>query len=204
MRTMLRAALVSVLLAAAAPAADAAGCTAPDRFIRDLGETAMATLRDGSLDLAAREARFRALLERAFDLDFVSRFVLGRHWRRATSEQREEFREAFRDFVLKTYSARLGGYAGERFSIGETREAGRTSVMVRTRIERPSGPPIQADWRVRTAPECRIIDVTVEGVSMVITHREEMDGVIARQGLDRLVEILRAKSARQTAVGPGR
>ena len=174
---------------------------AASELIRRLGEHAIAALGVPGASLEEREARFRSLLSEGFDLAFIGRFVLGRYWRQATPEQRSDYLALFGEYVLQTYSARLGGYAGESMTIISERPAGTKDVVVSTRILRPSGPPIDADWRVRTTGErYRIIDVMVEGVSMVITQRSEFAAVVQRHGLQGLIEVLRARTTKLPAV----
>ncbi len=170
---------------------------AASQFIRQLGDQAIATLRVPGGSLESREVRFRRLLSEGFDLSFIGRFVLGRYWRQATSEQRSDYSRLFGEYVLQTYSARLGGYTGESMTIISERPAGTKDVVVSTRIVRPSGPPIMADWRVRTTDDrLRIIDIMVEGVSMVVTQRSEFAAVIQRRGLQGLIEVLRARTTK--------
>lgn len=176
---------------------------AASELIQRLGEQAAAAARDPDADLEARSERFRGLLREAFDLPFISRFVLGRHWRQATPEQRSEYLALFSEYVLQTYSARLGGYTGETMAILSERPAGPRDVLVSTRIERPSGPPIEAGWLVRTSGESgRIIDVRIEGVSMLFSQRAEFAAVIQRQGLEGLIEGMRARAAKLSAAAP--
>ncbi len=166
-------------------------------FIRQLGDQAIAALRAPGASLEAREAQFRKLLSEGFDLAFIGRFVLGRYWRQATPEQRTDYMALFSEYVLQTYSSRLGGYAGETMAILSERPAGTKDMLVSTRIERPSGPPILADWRVRTSGErYRVIDIMVEGVSMVVTQRSEFAAVVQRHGLQGLIEVLRARTTK--------
>ena len=166
-------------------------------FIRQLGDQAIAALRAPGASLEAREAQFRKLLSEGFDLAFIGRFVLGRHWRKATPEQRTDYMALFSEYVLQTYSSRLGGYAGETMAILSERPAGTKDMLVSTRIERPSGPPILANWRVRTSGErYRVIDIMVEGVSMVVTQRSEFAAVVQRHGLQGLIEVLRARTTK--------
>ena len=166
------------------------------QFIRQLGDQAIAALRAPDTSLEAREAQIRNLLSEGFDLPFIGRFVLGRYWEQATPEQRRDYLQLFSEYVLKTYSARLDSYAGETMTILSERPAGTKDIVVSTRIERPSGPPIEADWRVRTSGErYRIIDVMVAGVSMVVTQRSEFAAVIRRHRLQGLIEVLRAHYA---------
>ncbi len=174
---------------------------AASELIRRLGEQAIAALGAPGASLEAREARFRSLLSEGFDLAFIGRFVLGRYWRQATPEQRSDYLALFGEYVLKTYSARLGGYAGESMTILSERPAGTKDVVVSTRILRPSGPPIEAAWRVRRiGGRYRIIDIMVEGVSMVVTQRSEFAAVVQRHGLQGLIEVLRARTTKLPAV----
>ena len=167
------------------------------QFIRQLGDQAITTLQTPGITLEEREARFRGILRNGFDLPFIGRFVLGRYWKKTAPEVRDDYLNLFSEYLLQIYSARLGGYAGEALTVVSERPAGTKDVVVSTRIDRPSGPPIAADWRVRiTDNRLRIIDVSVEGVSMVVTQRSEFASVIQRNGVEGLIEVLRARTTK--------
>lgn len=194
-----------LVLATVVRPAPLVAATSPDgaaQFVKWLADQATTTLRAPGSSLEQREAAFRRLLSQGFDLKLIGRFVLGRHWRTATPEQRADFQRLFEEFILKSYSSRLGGYAGEAFTVVSARPAGDKDAMVRTRIARPSGPPIKADWRVRARDnQYRIIDVMVEGVSMAVTQRSEFSAVIKAQGFEGLLAALRARVQRYAASG---
>ncbi len=167
------------------------------QFIHQLGNQAIATLQTPGITLEEREARFRGILRQGFDVPFIGRFVLGRYWKQTAPEVRDDYLNLFSEYLLQIYSARLGGYAGETLSVLAERPAGAKDVVVSTRIERPSGPAITAEWRVRvTDSRLRIIDVSVEGVSMVVTQRSEFASVIRRNGVEGLIEVLRARTTK--------
>jgi phospholipid transport system substrate-binding protein len=175
------------------------------QFIRNLGEEAIKVLASRDTALDAREARFRSLLANGFDLDFISRFVLGRFWRGASPEQRSSYQQLFTKYVLRVYSSRFGGYAGETLNIVAERVAGKRDVMITTQIDRPSGPPIRADWRVRKKNGTyRIIDVMVERVSMAATQRSEFASVIKRNGIDGLIHLLDVRTSKVSATTAAR
>lgn len=172
------------------------------QFVKWLAEKAISTLRAPGMSLAQRETDFRNLLRQGFDLPFLGRFVLGRHWRTVTPEQRNDFQQVFEEYILQTYSYRLGGYSGESFTVLSARAAGSKDAMVSTRIERPAGPPVKADWRVRViADQYKIIDIMVEGVSMAVTQRSEFASVIKRNGFQGLLAALRARVDRFPVAG---
>lgn len=165
------------------------------RFVDELAGKAMAVLRRNQGSLEQREAALRAILAKDFDLPFIGRFVMGRHWRRANAEQRAEYQAVFSQWLLQTYARRLGGYSNETFHVTGARPAGKKDTMVQTRINRPSGPPIIADWRVRARNgQFRIIDIMVEGISMAVTQRSDFGAVINRRGIAGLLQVLRART----------
>jgi len=184
-------AVPGLLLAAASPRAVEGAAD----FIQDLAGRAIGILqsRDGKIE--AREAQFRDLLSNGFDMPFIARFVLGKYWRKATPQERADYQALFTEFILQSYSRRMGGYSGETFTVAGARAAGKRDVLVRTRIARTGGPAVKADWRVRPkGGQYRIIDIMVEGVSMAVTQRSEFSAVMRRRGMQGLLQILRART----------
>lgn len=195
-----RSILLFAIVVAVSAASGAGAVQGAAQFIRQLGDEAVATLQAPNLTLDQREARFRGLLAEGFDLAFIGRFVLGRYWRAASPEQQSDYLALFSEFVVQVYSTRFGGYVGQTLTITGGREAGDKDVIVRTRIDRPSGPPIVADWRVRiTGNQYRIIDVMVEGISMAVTQRSEFASVVRRDGIEGLLAVLRARTTKMPA-----
>ena len=184
-------AVPGLLWAAASPqAVDGASA-----FIKSIAAQAIGILQANSGKLEIREAQFRELLVGGFDMAFIGRFVLGKHWRKATPQQRADYLVLFTEFILQTYSRRMGGYSGETFSVAGARAAGKKDVMVQTKIVRAGGPPIKADWRVRPKDgQYRIIDIMVEGVSMAVTQRSEFNAVVRQRGMPGLLQALRART----------
>ena len=194
--------IVLVMLVAVLGAAGTARAAVEDAviFINQLGNQAIKTLRATDLTLDQRESRFRSLLNRGFDLDFIGRFVLGRYWRVATADQKSDYIALYGEYLLQTYSARLGGYTDESFSVIGARRANDKDIVVSTRLVRPSGMEIAADWRVRMFDgQYRIIDIMVEGISMAVTQRSEFAAVVQRDGIEGLLAILRARTTKYSA-----
>lgn len=187
------AALLFVLLvhggAAAQPATEQVRA-----FITDIGDDAVEVLSARG-DTASREQRLREIFRTGFDLPFIGRFVLGRHWQEASEEQRQEYQDAFAQFVVHSYASRLADETVTGFSITNIRALDDRDVLVQTVIERPGGaPPLNYGWRVRdTDAGLKVIDIVVENVSLVVTQRSEFSAVVQRQGLDGLIRALRAR-----------
>lgn len=182
---------------------------APERHpaaahIEDLGRQVIAAIGDTTMPEAERVRFFGELLARDLDIPIIARFVLGGHWRKSTRQQRQAYVRVFTDFVMKTYSVRLGGVGVTRFEVVKTRAAGKRDVVVRSRVSRAHAKPIRADWRVRRRQgRLRILDVSVEGVSMALMLRQEFSSVLRNSGgVEGLIETLKKRLAWTPTQGP--
>ena len=185
---------VFVVLVALANAALASGEEAA-RFVHRLGNQTIETLAAPDLTLDQRKDQFRGLLIHGFDIPFIGRFVIGRHWRAATPDQRGDYMALYSEFFLQTYASRIGEYSGQTFTVTGARAVNAKDFVVRTRISRPGGQPFNADWRVRKVDGgYRVIDIMAEGVSLAITQRSEFASVAQRIGLDGLIATLRSRT----------
>ncbi|MBO6826760.1 MAG: ABC transporter substrate-binding protein [Sneathiella sp.] len=154
------------------------------KLVDRLGKEAVKLLSDDSLDVAEKRKEFDRLLARDFDMRLIGRFVLGKNWRAASKEEREEYLTVFQEYIVNTYQKRIGEYSGENLNILKAKELNAKEQLVNSEIIRPNGPAIKLDWRVRRnkAGELKIVDIIVENVSMALTHREEFASVISSNG----------------------
>ena len=181
-----------LFFAASGPAAgEGAG-----RFIRDLAENVLPQLMDPSTPLEERRARFRAVLNRDFNLDKIGKLVLGRHWRRASPAKRAEFRILLENYLSGLYARRFEDLAGLQITVDGVRDFEGWS-MVYTTATRTGGAPVLLDWRVDGKDGAyAITDLVIEGVSMVIVQREEFSAIVLESGgLDGLLLKLRSRIA---------
>ena len=73
--------------------------------------------------------RGRQLLDADFDVQGISRFVMGPQGRGMSPEQQQEFTTLFRDYVAQTYSDKLGTYGGSPFRVTGTRSNGDETIV---------------------------------------------------------------------------
>ncbi len=171
------------------------------KFVQALGGEAV--LLQSAVRSEGPEGRItllRELVRRGFNLELTSQFVLGKYWNRATAAQQAEFQELFTEYLLNSYARHIGSYHAETLAIVASHPVGAKDVLVETSVTSDDGAtnPI---WRVRAQDGVyKIIDVSIDGVSLALTQRREFAAVIARQGLDALLDILRKKLAAQAKV----
>lgn len=145
------------------------------------------------------------------DLITASRWVLGKHWRQATKEQKIEFIKHFRGMLLRFYSTALSDYLS-RNSVDENliqfypvrAEAGSDDVTVRSEVRPPEGQPVPVNYHMHlTRKGWKVYDVSVEGVSVITTYRNSFNEEIRRNGLDQLIARLADKNDDINKVSPG-
>jgi phospholipid transport system substrate-binding protein len=150
---------------------------------------------------AAREAGILKVLETNFDLNYMARSALGRHWNQATSEQRERFLKVVASAEAHAYARRFGQYGGQTLTVDRTAPMTRGDdvSIVNSKLTQTDAEPIAIQWEVRTdGQRVRIVDVRIEGVSMIVTRRAEFNSFIQAHGgkVEPLISELEARSRR--------
>lgn len=165
-------------------------------MIQAMVDEVVLLLKDKSLKKDGRISGLRSLFSKYMDLPFVGRFVLGRYWRPLDAKTQAEYTAAFEDYVINIYAKRLEGYSGETIKVSGARQVNDQDTMVSSEMRRADGPPVSLDWRVRERNgEQKIIDVTVEGVSMAISQREEFATYLQQNSVENLIARLKRDSA---------
>lgn len=185
--------LAALILVAAVPARAA---TTPDGFIQEIGSKAFESLSPANLTDAERIKRFRSLLNEAFDIKHIGRFVLGVYWRRATDTQRSEFLDLFETFVVQAYANRFRDLSDKKFVVKQAKPLSDKLSLVLSEVDSPGQQPINVNWKVRDDDhKYKIVDVAVNGISMSVTQRDEFAAVIRQNGgkVQGLIDALKRK-----------
>ncbi|MDH5409127.1 MAG: ABC transporter substrate-binding protein [Gammaproteobacteria bacterium] len=151
----------------------------------------------------------RALVEKSLlphiDIITSSKWVLGKHWRRADKSQKIEFIKQFRELLLSFYSSALAEYLNEttrksfdpnmlKFQPIRARDDD-TEVTVRSELIPESGKPLPIHFHMHSTKKgWKVYDVSVEGISVVTTYRTSFGTEIQQKGLDSLIASLSDKN----------
>ncbi|MBM3629967.1 MAG: ABC transporter substrate-binding protein [Alphaproteobacteria bacterium] len=191
---------LATLLATALPragGASARNATDAGSFVTTLAQDAIDQLAAPNLSEGERDTRFRKLFLDGFDVPLIARFVLGRYWRQATEAERAEYLRLFDELVVQTYARRFNEFNTARLRVlSVSRPNEDNDVIVAVEGSVASKPPVRLDVRVRRGSSAyKVIDVSIEGVSMAVTQRDEFSSVIQRGGgkVEALLASLRGK-----------
>jgi phospholipid transport system substrate-binding protein len=185
-----------LLVAGLAVAADT-----PRGVIEETTDQVIAVLADASLANGEKRQKIESIVAAHFNFTVLSRLVLARNWKQLSSAQQSEFVEEFRKHLSVTYGKNVEQYNNEKVVIAGEREESGGDWTVRTRIVRPAGEPILVDYRLRREDgKWMVIDVIIEGTSLVANFRSQFQDIISRNGVTGLLDLLRQKNAKGEAL----
>jgi phospholipid transport system substrate-binding protein len=181
-------------LAAAGPV-PALAEESPSEVIDKTANSVIAVLRDSVLSSAQKRERIELIVYERVDFATLSRLVLARNWQRLSAEQREEFQREFKRHLSVTYGDNVDRYRNETVQIIGEREEARGDRTVLTQVSN-SAETYSLNYRLRRRDgSWRIIDIIIEGVSMVSNFRSQFQEIIANGGPEKLLRVLREKNA---------
>jgi phospholipid transport system substrate-binding protein len=198
--------ILAFLGAMALAAGVAAQQIAPDQLVQKLTEEILAAIKsDKQLAAGDKQKAMKLAEEKVLpyvDFEEATRLAVGRAWAQATPEQKKRLVSEFRNMLVRTYSNAIQAYQGQTLKVLPSRgEPKGDEATVRTQFVRAGGQPLPIDFQMRKAGNAwKVFDISVEGVSLVLTYRSEFDVVVKQEGIDGLVKRLAQKNA-PAAVG---
>ena len=160
-------------------------------FVIDIGNQAIKILKIPVDDKQKRKNELQNLLQEKFDMQLISKVILGsKVTKSATSDQLNKFSKAFELHIVKIYSSQLGTYKGQVFTVNNT-EINKKDAFVYSTIESPDYPTTNIVWRLRERESIpKVIDMQVEGVSLLRTKKNDFAMILDQIGLDGLISKL--------------
>ncbi len=164
----------------------------PEAMLQNMTDHVLAEIRKDP-GMLEDIAKVRVLVNRHvlphIDFTAVAQWALGKHWRDADAEQRARFVDAFRGVLLNTYLRTVSSYHENKIRFLSGGRAQRPDrAVVDAEVEQPGGPPVHLNFRLHNPGEGWLIyDISVEGISLVASHRSGFYREIREQGLDGLI-----------------
>ena len=191
---------LSLLLALSVVPNIAFAASDPRAFIQELGDKTVATMSTTGAASTDREQRFATMFRNDFDIPALARSALGQYWRTATPQEQQEYVSVFQDYIVQTYASRFGKYYGQQFQTTGQQEGGNGTTIVSSEVSYPNTgyAPSKVSWTVGgTPPNYKIQDISIQGISMRISQRDEFNAYISKHGgnVQELIKALREKIA---------
>ena len=144
------------------------------RLVASLYNDLVATsIKEMSTD--EQKTELEKLFQKYVDIPIIARAVLGKGWRDANTDQRKKFVHAFKNYVSNKYGRQFSEFKGTTLKIVKSRDTlTKAGVLVSTDVVVPGNPSLKVVWQVSDGSgSLKLIDLRVEGVSMLSTERQE-------------------------------
>lgn len=157
------------------------------------------TLQDRREEINAKPALIYGLAEEIavpyFDFERITQYAVGRFWRDASVEQRQELVTEFRTLLIHTYAKALLNYSGQKIRILPMRASSSAErVQVNTEVDMGESPvPINYLMYLNN-DSWKVYDVVIDGVSLVTNYRGNFAEEVRRGGIARLIQALKTRN----------
>ena len=174
---------------------------APDALVSKVTADVLDAIKSDKQLQAGDRKKALALAEQKIlpHVDFreAARLASSKAWNSATPEQQDQLVNEFRSLLVRIYSNAIDVYRGQTMKVLPVRMAsGATEVTGRNQYLSAGQPPVPVDYAMKKTPEeWQIYDITVDGVSLVLTYRDEFAQITRVSGIDGLIKRLKEKNA---------
>ncbi len=129
--------------------------------------------------------RFKRVFTSYADIDIIARSVLGPPYRGLSTRERRAFSDAFGSYLSNKYGKQFREFQGAEITITRVRDAGRKGVLVSSQVRQRGQSPFALDWQVSDrSGQVKLINLIIEGLSLLTSEREEIRGQLAAHGGD--------------------
>lgn len=188
-RSFLMAASIASGLAAIARPSAALTSEEARAHVRDAVDAVLQLVKSDAGTVEKAE-RLRKIFDRVAAMPQIARFAAGVAWRDMTEAQQSAFTESFVQYLSRSYARRFQEYSGGSVEIDGATDAGRRGLLVETTVVQPDAEPVKVEWMVSDRPGRIVIaDIIIEGVSLLITQREEISAMLEKRNgnIDKLI-----------------
>ena len=145
----------------------------------------------GKLSDEEKITQLKKIGEDTVDIDGIGLYTLGKYRKTLSDTQKNQYKELFRNYFLKSFSSRLVGYSDAKIAVlSEEVKNEKYTIVFSKLIGTSDRPEVKIDWRVYTKdPENPLIrDLIIEGLSLARTQKEEFNSIIVNN--DGNIEVL--------------
>ena len=174
----------------------------PDEVVKETAEGVISHIESNRSILEAHPEKIYDMVNELviprFDFISMSKWVLGKHWKIASETQRLEFIAQFKALLVRTYARALLEYSGQKIKYYPAEQNPQSNLaVVKTELTSLNNTqtilPILYRMHQKNE-EWKVVDIAVDGVSLVTTYRGSFATQIKKNGFDSLLNELSKKN----------
>ncbi len=137
------------------------------------------------------------IVEDLIDFKKISQLTLGKNWRTATEQEREEFQKEFSKLLFNFYGNAMYAFKDATITYGREMVEGQ-DARIKTEVSyTESGVKKRAkvDYVLyKVNDNWKIVDVVIEGITLTLSYKEGFNKIINEKGMKGLIEEIKQKN----------
>ncbi|MDX1924787.1 MAG: ABC transporter substrate-binding protein [Rickettsiaceae bacterium] len=165
-------------------------------YVDNLVQKSLTILRDESNTTSEKMKKSEILISENLDLEWMSKFVLGKYRRILSKEEFQDFSKLYSEFIIKSYSNAVKFYKpSHSVKILSQSNISAEEYVVKTSLNSPDADPIRIDYVIRRFDNSgfKVFDIVTEGISLINSNQAEFTNIISTGSFQDLKKDLKAK-----------
>ena len=147
------------------------------KYAQNLIDDAIVKIFKTGIDANDRIATFKKVVDDNFDFNIIAKNVLGVYGKGVTEAQLSKFIKQFSELNVYSYVKKFESYTDSKVDVVDVKKGkkeGQYFVESKVRAMNTGDKDYSIDWRIiKDGDKYKIVDVIIEGVSMVLSYRNE-------------------------------
>ena len=182
--------------------------TDPSEVIRVAIEDVLATMRSNEALYRDHPQQLRSIVEKTvlpyLNITRMAQLSMGKNWKLADATQKESIVREFQAYLIRSYINTLYNYRSTKPIMLSRADNGEDKTTLKVSVENDQHKTVVLFLRLeKKQSQWQIVDINVEGVSLVITARSLFDEDISKKGMNGFIQSL-ADENKKAALNDGK
>jgi len=167
----------------------------PHEIIEKSSHDVLTALKNDEIEIKSNPNKINELVDEIIlpicDLERMGKYILAKHWKTATDDQRLTFVNEFKKMLIRNYGKHIAEHSNAKVTVIPVKQIeGKLYQTVSTKLNTQIGSkPFHVDYVFRvTDSSSKVVDVRIEGMSILKTFRTAFSQEIAETSLEELLE----------------
>jgi phospholipid transport system substrate-binding protein len=154
--------------------------------------------KDSGRSNQVAQKKIEAIAVPHFDFQRMTALAVGPDWNKANTSQKEQLSEAFQNLLVRVYGKTMVRFRDAELNINETpliQDGGKRATVKSVVTFQGGQKNAKIDYvLIKNDRGWKVIDVRVEGGSLVTVYRNQFAQKIQESGIDGLIDYLESKN----------
>ena len=147
-------------------------------------KTKLHAVNSKKLEPDRKTQKIKQLINQYINLNFMARATTGSFWKKATDNQKKQYKDALFNQIINTIEDHLNTLATLSYKSMNSELRGKKLVYIRGRIEDPKKiePSINLLWKLAANKDGKflVLDLEIQGISLVSSHKAETMSILRK------------------------